>query len=49
MHFMVTQGMRDRKTLKVNYPLAGKKLPAGEVFMHFFGMEIAWKRTGRRP
>ena len=31
MHFMVTQGMRDRKTLKVNYPLAGKKLPAGEV------------------
>jgi hypothetical protein len=31
MHFMVTQGMRDRKTLKVNYPMAGKKLPAGEV------------------
>lgn len=31
MHFMVTQGMRDRKTLKVNYPLAGKKQPAGEV------------------
>ena len=31
MHFMVTQGMRDRKTLKVNYPLADKKLPAGEV------------------
>ncbi len=31
MHFMVTQGIRDRKTLKVHYPLAGKKLPAGEV------------------
>jgi hypothetical protein len=31
MHFMVTQGIRDRKTLRVNYPLAGKKLPAGEV------------------
>jgi hypothetical protein len=31
MHFMVTQGMRDRKTLKVNYPMADKKLPAGEV------------------
>ena len=31
MHFMVTQGMRDRKTLKVNYPMADKKLPGGEV------------------
>ena len=31
MHFMVTNGIRDRKTLKVNYPMAGKKLPAGEV------------------
>ena len=31
MHFMVTQGLRDRKTLRVNYPLAGKKLPGGET------------------
>ena len=31
MHFMVTQGIRDRKTLKVNYPLPNKKGPAGEV------------------
>ena len=31
MHFMITQGIRDRKTLKVNYPMAGKKGPAGEV------------------
>jgi hypothetical protein len=31
MHFMVTQGMRDRKTLKVNYPMADKKQPGGEV------------------
>ena len=31
MHFMVTEGMRDRKTLKVNYPMADKKLPGGEV------------------
>lgn len=31
MHFMVTQGLRDRKTLKVQYPLAGKKGPAGET------------------
>ena len=31
MHFMVTQGIRDRKTLRVNYPLANKKSPAGEV------------------
>ena len=31
MHFMVTQGIRDRKTLKVNYPMAAKKLPGGEV------------------
>jgi hypothetical protein len=31
MHFMVTQGMRDRKTLKVNYPMAEKKQPGGEV------------------
>ena len=64
-----TQGLRDRKTLRVNYPLANKKLPAGEtnaatqqidfyirspqqnpknrpnrqVFVHFVGMEIAWK------
>lgn len=31
VHFMVTQGMRDRKTLKVNYPMLNKKSPAGEV------------------
>jgi hypothetical protein len=31
MHFMVTQGIRDRKTLKVNYPMANKKGVAGEV------------------
>jgi hypothetical protein len=31
MHFMVTQGMRDRKTLRVNYPMAGKTKVAGEV------------------
>ena len=31
MHFMVTQGIRDRKTLRVNYPLANRKSPAGEV------------------
>lgn len=31
MHFMVTQGIRDRQTLKVNYPMAGKKGAAGEV------------------
>ena len=29
MHFMVTQGIRDRKTLKVNYPMANKKRPGG--------------------
>jgi hypothetical protein len=31
MHFMVTQGIRDRRTLAVNYPMANKKGPAGEV------------------
>ena len=31
MHFMVTQGMRDRKTLKVDYPLLDKKSRAGAV------------------
>jgi hypothetical protein len=31
MHFMVTQGIRDRKTLRVNYPLPNKKGQAGEV------------------
>lgn len=31
MHFMVTQGIRDRKTLKVAYPLPSKKSSAGEV------------------
>jgi hypothetical protein len=31
MHFMVTQGMRDRQTLEVRYPLADKKQPGGEV------------------
>lgn len=31
VHFMVTQGMRDRKTLKVRYPLLNKKSAAGEV------------------
>lgn len=69
MHFMVTLGWRDRKTLRVNYPSPNKKLPGGEtnpatqqidfyirsaqpnvknkparqVFLHFFGMEIALK------
>jgi hypothetical protein len=28
---MVTQGIRDRKTLRVNYPMANKKGVAGEV------------------
>ncbi len=31
MHFMVTQGIRDRKTLEVRYPLLDKKSAAGEV------------------
>jgi hypothetical protein len=31
MHFMITQGIRDRKTLRVNYPMPDKKLQAGEV------------------
>lgn len=31
MHFMVTQGMRDRDTLEVRYPLPGKGSPAGAV------------------
>jgi hypothetical protein len=31
MHFMVTQGIRDRKTLKVDYPRLDKKTSAGEV------------------
>ncbi|MFQ5817399.1 MAG: hypothetical protein ACE5H2_05510 [Terriglobia bacterium] len=31
IHFMVTQGMRDRKTLKATYPLLNKKSAAGEV------------------
>jgi hypothetical protein len=30
-HFMVTQGIRDRKTLKVDYPKVGKKSEAGQV------------------
>lgn len=31
MHFMVTQGMRDRESMKVNYPLLNKKSSAGAV------------------
>lgn len=31
MHFMVTQGMRDRRTLRVNFPLLNRRSPAGEV------------------
>jgi hypothetical protein len=31
VHFMVTQGIRDRKTLRVNYPMANRKSMAGEV------------------
>ena len=31
VHFMVTQGMRDRQSLKVNYPLFSKRSPAGAV------------------
>jgi hypothetical protein len=31
IHFMVTQGMRDRETLEVNYPLIGKRTAAGAV------------------
>ncbi len=31
IHFMVTQGMRDRESLQTNYPLADKSSPAGAV------------------
>lgn len=31
VHFMVTQGMRDRETLATHYPMIGKRSPAGEV------------------
>ncbi len=31
MHFMIIQGMRDRQTLKINYPLLNKSSAAGEV------------------
>lgn len=31
IHFMVTQGIRDRKTLRVDYPRPQKSSPAGEV------------------
>lgn len=31
MHFMVTQGIRDRQTLQVRYPLLEKRSSAGEV------------------
>lgn len=31
IHFMVTQGMRDRETLRVDYPLENKKSRAGAV------------------
>ena len=31
MHFMVTQGIRDRTTLRVDYPMLNKKSRAGEV------------------
>ena len=31
IHFMVTQGMRDRQSLEVRYPLFDKKTPAGAV------------------
>ena len=31
MHFMVTQGIRDRKTFAVRYPMSDKKSDAGEV------------------
>jgi len=31
MHFMITQGIRDRESLKVNYPLPNKRSAAGAV------------------
>jgi hypothetical protein len=31
MHFMITQAIRDRKTLRVNYPMANTKQPALQV------------------
>jgi len=31
IHFMVTQGMRNRETLQANYPLLNKRSPAGAV------------------
>lgn len=31
IHFMVTQGMRDRETLRVNYPLLNRRSSAGAV------------------
>ena len=31
MHFMVTQGLRDRQTLRVDYPMQNKTRPGGET------------------
>jgi hypothetical protein len=31
MHFMVTQGLRDRETLQVRYPMEDRTLPGGET------------------
>ncbi|MGE0158658.1 MAG: hypothetical protein AB7T31_04550 [Gemmatimonadales bacterium] len=31
MHFMVTQGLRDRETLRVRYPMEDKQRPGGET------------------
>ena len=31
MHFMVKQGLRDRETLRVRYPMPDKRLPGGET------------------
>jgi hypothetical protein len=31
MILVVKQGLRDRKTLRVNYPMTDKKLPGGET------------------
>ena len=49
MHFMLTQGMRDRDTLKVSYPLLNKKTPAGAVNPGVMQLDFYIRQKQPRP
>lgn len=49
MLFMITQGIRDRRSLRVNYAMANKKPPGGEVNPAAQQIDLYIRSTQQNP